>query len=194
MGTSLAEPPEKRFLQPLLQQRNSAIPFNVSSADALGLCSLDLLHSFGSSQALVRLQEEAIFKSVFSEFSLTSISSCSASAPIIASHAGSGCELIVAEEELYLMYLQSIQISMEINPHVVSGVCRVTVSFGSAQSCSCRQPITLSLFPSRAYVCLSAAALRGGAKPVQPLSRYQARRFSPTALSHENMSGEPLCS
>lgn len=159
MGTSLAEPPENSFLQPLLQQHHSATPFEGRSAHALGVRSLDLLHSFGSSQALVRLRAKAIFKSASSEFSLTSISSCSASAPIIVSHAGSGCELIVAEEEMYLMHLQSIQISMEINPHVVSGVCRVTVLFGSAQSCSCRQPVTLWWFPSCARVCLLATAL-----------------------------------
>lgn len=67
----------------LSPQHHPAVPSEANSPAALALCSLDLFHSLCSSQALSRLQMRAIFKSALGGFSLTGISACSASAPII---------------------------------------------------------------------------------------------------------------
>lgn len=96
-----AAAPAASSLQPFLPKPAALVPW---------FYGLDLLHSFSSSE--VKLQRRAIFQSVFSEFSLTSISSCSASAPVTVCQTGSGCELIVAEEGMYFSSCK-VQISME---------------------------------------------------------------------------------
>lgn len=88
-----------------------------------------------------------IFQTEFSAYTLTRISSCSASAPVTVCQTGSGREWIVAEEGVGFSSCK-YKLVWEMHPHVLGGVHKVMVWLILALSCSCHQPRALSLCPA----------------------------------------------